>query len=185
MAEPLLEVRKTISDVSPGARRDFQVGAEAQRAREAARPAAVTEQHRKIQERARAATAQDTAAEPTEDAADGAAPREDVESIELEMPNGATILFGPPPGVALQMRVASILGNDLSAYTAQVVRSMLCVRQINGRNAPQISNMVDVQKVMNMIGGEDAVDLTCLALTQYWPPATVKDLRVIKKNLRG
>jgi len=110
--------------------------------------------------------------------------RENVESLEIKLPDGRIVVFGPPNGVALQMRIANMLGNDLTQFNAMLVKSMLSVRSIDGQPPGAVTNMVEVQRVANLLG-EDGVDLLMLALNQYWPPVTTAELQIVKKNLRG
>lgn len=128
-----------------------------------------------------AAEAQDGEGEGGDEAA--TATREDVETVELKLPDGRMVLFGPPSGVATQLKVASLLGADLNPYTSHLMRSLLSVRQIDGKPVPAIGNRVDAHRVANMVG-EDGVELLGVALNTYWPPVSIADLAVVKKNLR-
>lgn len=111
-------------------------------------------------------------------------PREDVSSIELELPNGMTVIFGPPEGVSMSMRVLRLLGTDAeNRIMVQIYRVLMCVREINGVDVPTITNRLDVDKLANRIG-DQALDILSSAYRKYWPPLTVGDLPEIKKNLR-
>lgn len=112
-----------------------------------------------------------------------AAPREDIESLEIALPNGTLVHFGPPAGVALQMRIASILGQTLNEYTAGMCKTVMSIRSIDGKTIPPVGNLVDVQRVANMVG-EEGVDLLMMASATYWPAVTIADLQIVKKNLR-
>jgi hypothetical protein len=123
------------------------------------------------------------AAEPGPTKETAPPPRESVDSVELALPDGRTILFGPPPGISLNLRIPELLGEEMTRVNALVLRVLLSVRAINGSPPPQIFNKVDMHKVAHVLG-DDAIDALAIALDLYWPPVTVKDLRVVKKNLR-
>lgn len=107
----------------------------------------------------------------------------DYDSIEIGLPDGRVVLFGPPTGVATQLRVASLLGPRLNNYTSSLMRTLMSVREVSGVKIPPVDSDVAAQKVANLLG-EQGVDLLQLALEKYWPPAKVSDLTVLKKNLR-
>jgi hypothetical protein len=109
------------------------------------------------------------------------APREPVETIELTLPNGRAVKYGPPADVALTFRVIDICGDDNGAAKVAVVRSLLCIREIDGKPVPAIANMVDAQKLANMVG-DDGLDVLYLLHNTTWPPLTLRDLPTIKKN---
>ncbi len=162
----------------PAGVKDMQGAVDAQRKRPA--PEALAQKREAIH---KATHAQHAAEQEQADMPPPAKPRENIESLEIKLPDGRVVVFGPPAGVALQMRIANLLGPDLNNFTAMMARAMMSVRTIEGQPPGAIGNMVDVQRVANMLG-EDAVDLLMLALNQYWPPVTVAELQIVKKNLR-
>jgi hypothetical protein len=177
-----ISLKRSVSDVSPGVRSSVRPPV--------ARPPAVEDQLRARAAEHRAARAAE-AEEPAEttEAETGGAPeeaikgREDLSTIDVELPDGRVVHFGPPEGIALQLRIAALLGDKLTSYTAHIMRTLMCVRAIEGKVMTPIANGVDAQRVANLIG-EDGVDLLGLALQTYWPPMTPADLKVVKKNLR-
>lgn len=110
-------------------------------------------------------------------------PREPVESIELMLPNGRAVEYGPPHDVSLSLRIVDILGDETAAAKVVIVRTVLCVRKIDGRKPPGVANMVDVQKIANMIS-DDGLDILYVLHNTHWPPITSRDLPAVKKNLR-
>jgi hypothetical protein len=131
-------------------------------------------------DRARAGNGQFASREPE---APPAPPREPVDSIELTLPNGRAVVYGPPVDVALTLRIIDICGDDASASKVAVVRSLLCVRQVDGKPVAPLASMVDVQKLANMVG-DDGLDVLYLLHNTTWPPLTIRDLPAIKKNMR-
>lgn len=107
--------------------------------------------------------------------------REDVESIEITLPDGRVVEFGPPPGVSLTMRVATF--PDLPQRAAPVLQVLLCVRSLNGEPVRALNSMVDMQRLSNQLG-DSVIDLLARLYVDLWPPLTVSDLPTIKKNLR-
>lgn len=172
-----------IKSVAPagGAPGVQQQAAPVDAARSRPNPASVAQKRQALHDAANGATAATQAAADTAAAAP-AKPRERVESLEIKLPDGRVVLFGPPTAVALQMRIAGLVGDNLNNFTATFAKTILSVRNIDGQPVPAVGNMVDVQRVANMIG-EDGVDLLMLALNQYWPPVTIGELQVVKKNL--
>ncbi len=110
-----------------------------------------------------------------------AAPREDVESVELSLPDGRVVEFGPPNGVSLTLRVATF--PDMPPRAVGLVQVLMCVRSIDGQAQRPLNNMVDVQKLANTLG-DPAIDLLATLYTELWPPLSPSDLPTIKKNLR-
>lgn len=176
----------TVTDVSPRGNRQRDPGApvEAQRKRGDPPTQDQIEQLRRDTHAAtHAAHATDAAAAEATDTAAADTPREDLDSVELELPNGKTAIVGPPPGIALQLRISNLLGAKLDNFNSTVYRALMCVRQIDSEIMRPITNEVDAQAVANKLG-EDGLDLCMLAVNTYWPPVTRKDLRIVKKNPR-
>ena len=87
------------------------------------------------------------------DAADVVKPREDIETIELKLPDGRDVVFGPPAGVSLTARVAILMaGQPPSDALDLIARCCISVRSIDGQRPPAITSRVDVQKVANLLG---------------------------------
>lgn len=134
--------------------------------------------------RAAAALAPQEEAAADEQADDGPAlEREDVASIDVCLPGGLQIEFGPPPDVSVTLRVAQLAGHTLTPTLEAIIRVCLCVRLINGRQPPPITNMVDVTKMAGRLG-DRAIDALWVLHAQTWPAIQTGDLTVLKKNLR-
>ncbi|HEV3024371.1 MAG TPA: hypothetical protein VGX76_17970 [Pirellulales bacterium] len=131
-------------------------------------------------DKARARNGQFASKEPE---APPAPPREPVDSIELTLPNGRAVVYGPPADVALTFRIIDICGDDAGASKVAIVRSLLCIRQIDGKPVGPLANMIDVQKLANMVG-DDGLDVLYLLHNTTWPPLTIRDLPAVKKNMR-
>lgn len=112
-------------------------------------------------------------------------PREDVESVEVQLPDGRVVLFGPPPMVSLTIKIAELLGEKASnPVLSASARIMLCVRAIDGKAVPPINSVVEVKKWAGVVG-DAGLDTLGMVYAQYWSPPTIEDLPVLKKNLRG
>ena len=122
--------------------------------------------------------------ERQETAVPPAAPREDVESVEVQLPDGRTIMYGPPAGVSLSIRVAEFLGEQTqNPVLAAITRIILCVRSIDGQPVRSPGSLLDVKKIAASLG-DSTIDLLGLIHAETWPPITKDDLPVLKKNLR-
>lgn len=110
--------------------------------------------------------------------------REDIESIEVELPNGLTVEYGPPLGISLLDRLTRFY-NDRDPTVAQhrLARILMCVRKINNKTIAPIIDEIDRTKLANRIGDE-GIDLLMYYDRLYWPPLTQADLPQVKKNLR-
>lgn len=111
-------------------------------------------------------------------------PREDIDTIELTLPDGRMVVFGPPNGVSLTMRISMLLGERQTETMHSLARVCMCVRSLDGKPLPPIGNMVDLQKACNILG-DAALDLLGFQLTLCWPPMLLGELPNVKKNLRG
>jgi hypothetical protein len=154
------------------------------------RPAAAVQQQKKNETLAATAAAMreraaEAAAAPPETPPEPPAPREDVESIEVKLLDGRTVLFGPPKGVSLTMRIAM---NFPEATTNPMIdrlaRVLMSVQSIDGKRPIQIGNMVDLTKLANEIG-DIGIDELFTWLNRYWGDLRINDTQVLKKNLRG
>lgn len=122
-----------------------------------------------------AATAPPEATRPAPD-------REDLDSIEIEF-RGRTFEISRLQGSSTY-RIAGIMQDDpASSAFAMIARSLIAVTKIDGKPVPPMLNKIDVLRFMDEIG-VDAVDIITAAQQAAWPPVTLADLKVIKKNLR-
>lgn len=127
-----------------------------------------------------------SSADNTEQAPDAedVVPREDIATVELALPDGRQVVFGPPDGVSLTTRIAMMrAGQPPSEPLDMITRCCLCVRSINGKPPPVLSNQVDVAKLANQLG-DNALDILAFVLSQYWPAVKLSELQIVKKNLR-
>ena len=125
------------------------------------------------------------AEQPPEAPAEPPAPREDVESIEVKLLDGRTVLFGPPKGVSLTMRIAM---NFPEATTNPMIdrlaRVLMSVQAVDGKTPRPIGNMIDLTKMANEIG-DIGIDELFTWLQRFWGDLRINDTQVLKKNLRG
>lgn len=110
-------------------------------------------------------------------------PRENVESVVLQMPNGKEVEYGPRKASTI-IAMANIFGNTQpNTSTLQVVTTLMWVRKIDGDDIAMPANMVDIQKLANELTDE-GVDILMMARMKFWPGVSRDDLPVLKKNLR-
>jgi hypothetical protein len=109
--------------------------------------------------------------------------REDIESVNIELPDGRVIEYGPPKAAYFRVSelLAGVRGADITMQN--VVRLLLGVRAVDGQPVRQPSNYIEVRKLADKIG-EAGIDMLGVASNEFWPPVTKQDLRVLKKNLR-
>lgn len=111
------------------------------------------------------------------------APREPLASVLVSTPAGE-ILFGPPTGISLTMRIAMMLGEKNANRTQQIcLRTLMCVQAIDGQRVDPITSEVEAQYLANMLG-DGVMDFLFGVLHEYWPPPNKQDLRVLSKNKR-
>lgn len=109
-------------------------------------------------------------------------PREDIESVVLETPVGRSVEFGPVRMASF--RVSEILGREAGdPYLQMLTRVMLGVRAIDGTQVKPVTNVAEA-KILATKLGDESIDVLWIAMNEFWPPVTKKDLRVLKKNLR-
>ncbi len=110
---------------------------------------------------------------------------QNLDSVELDMPNGLKVLLGPPPNVSLTMRVLQYYGDQQSWALADegVTRALMCVREIDGKPYPAVTNPVDRQMLGNKLG-DDGIAICVLTHRRYFPLLRLTELPVIKKNQR-
>lgn len=129
------------------------------------------------------ATAARNGAAPEADASEAETPRERVDSIEVELPNGRHVEFGPPPNVSMTVRLLAFFGTrDPSRGEGMATTLAMCVRSIDGR-AVQVVEPIGRDKLINEIG-DDGMEVLEHYYTRFWPRPTVMDLKLIKKNYR-
>lgn len=110
--------------------------------------------------------------------------QEDIETIEVELPNGHVVVFGPPSGISMTMRIALMFGaENPNRLTTTMMRTLFCVRSVDGRSVSPISNTVEAQALANILG-DDGCDLLFDLLMATWPPPTTKSLKIIRKSAR-
>lgn len=110
-------------------------------------------------------------------------PVEQVDSIVLSTPRGE-IEFGPPSGVSLTLRVATMMGEDNpNRIQSAMLRVLMSVRSIDGQPVAQITSMVGAQGLANRLG-DPLLDYLYTVMLEYWPPYRRGDLQVLRKNKR-
>ena len=110
-------------------------------------------------------------------------PIEDVESVEVQLPNGMVVEFGPPRDISLTMRVIKLLGDDAGSMQGMIYQLLLSIRSINGTPVPPITNTIEGEKLANKIG-DAGIDILLGVKNEYWKPIRVSQLPILKKNLR-
>jgi len=110
-------------------------------------------------------------------------PREDVESVEVKLTDGRKVLFGPPKGISLTMRIAMHFP-EASAVIDRLARVLMSIQEIDGKKPISISNMVDLTRLANEVG-DTGIDELNFWLQRYWGNIQLSDTQVLKKNLRG
>jgi hypothetical protein len=107
---------------------------------------------------------------------------EPVESLELVMPDGTLILYGPPKGISLSMRLIRMFGDaNWTSATGTYFRVLMCVQAINGDPVRPISSRIEGEKLANKIG-DVAMEYLIQIHAKYWAANNEVDLLVVKKN---
>ena len=109
-------------------------------------------------------------------------PRQSVESVELILPDGRYVLFGPPAGISLTMRIIN-LGGQQSSMKNTLLRVLMCVREIEGVKPEVVADDISATKLANILG-DDAIDVLSAVYLENWPGVKKSELPRIKKNLR-
>lgn len=121
---------------------------------------------------------------PSMEGASPALPRENVDCIEVDLPNGMHVVYGPRTGTNLSWDTAEILGDDTrNPLLTSLTKVSLCVRSIDGRDFKKPGNKIEARKIANILG-EESVDALYLIHDEVWPNVTKKDLPTIKKIFR-
>lgn len=107
---------------------------------------------------------------------------EDLESVEVQLPNGLVVEFGPPSGISLTMKIIKLLG-DAPDIATSVYRILLCVRSVNGKPVTPITNTIEAEKLANQLG-DVGIDILAMVSKAHWKPIRLAQLPVIKKNQR-
>jgi hypothetical protein len=127
--------------------------------------------------------AQASAIDLTRETAEPVKPREPIDSVMIATPAGE-VEFGPPPGISLTMRIASMMGEtNPNRTTHAMLRTLMCVRSIDGKPVTPVTNMVEATHLSNMLG-DGVLDFLYSVLVDNWPPPAPADLQVVRKNKR-
>lgn len=111
------------------------------------------------------------------------APREQIESVLVKTPAGE-IEFGPPPGVSITLRMAQMMGEkNPNRYYMVLLRTLMCVRKIDGKAVTPVTSEVEAQYLANLLG-DDALNYLFEVLIENWPPPQPGDLQILKKSPR-
>lgn len=111
-------------------------------------------------------------------------PEENLESIDVELPNGMIVNFGPPSDISLTMRIIRLIGDQAAeALTNRVYRILLSVRSVDGVPVTPITNTIEADKLANRLG-DAGLDVLSIVMLTYWKAARAKDLKILKKNQR-
>lgn len=110
-------------------------------------------------------------------------PREPIDSLTFELPNGCVVEFGPPVGESLTVKMLQIYGNrDFSRAEEDITWTMCCLRMVDGKPV-RITNAIDRDKWLQVVGDE-GLGLLRRVHAQYWPPLRRYDLKIIEKKMR-
>lgn len=112
-----------------------------------------------------------------------AVPVEKFESLTLQTPIGE-IEFGPPSGISLTMRIATMMGeSNPNRVTNAMLRTLMSVRSVNGRKVSPVTSMIEAQFLANELG-DNILDFLFGTMAEYWPPPGPAELQVIRKSKR-
>lgn len=138
----------------------------------------------KVANEMRERQAAEAAKPPEEPTAPLPEPREDVESIEWKLLDGRVVVFGPPPGVSLTMRIAmSIPDATTNPVIDRLARVLMSIRSVDGEKPAPIGNIVEMTKLANRIG-DSGIDELHWLFERHWGQLRVSDAQLLKKNLR-
>ena len=111
------------------------------------------------------------------------APVEQVDSVVVQTPVGE-IVFGPPAGISLTLRIANIMGEDNpNRVQSAMLRTLMSVRSIDGKPVSPINSQIEAQLLANMLG-DRVLDYLYSTLNEIWPPPGKGELQVLRKNKR-
>jgi hypothetical protein len=107
--------------------------------------------------------------------------REALASVELTLPNGMVVLYGPRPGVSITMRLVHMFGDaDWTNPTASLFRVLMSVQELNGKSV-NVTSRIEGEKLANLLG-DSGIDTLFRAQAKYFKSPDQIDLLVIKKN---
>ena len=107
---------------------------------------------------------------------------EPIETLELVMPNGMKILYGPPKGISLSMRLIRMFGDaNWTSPTGTYFRVLMCVQQIDGEHIKPIGSRIDGEKLANRLG-DQTMEYLMQIHARYWATNSQVDLLVVKKH---
>lgn len=111
-------------------------------------------------------------------------PREPVDSVEVKLLDGRTVLFGPPKDISLTMRIAQVIPEAATNMTIErLARVCMSIRSIDGQMPKPIGNMVDLTLMANHVG-DAGIDILHYWFGEYWGEIKLSELQLIKKNMR-
>jgi hypothetical protein len=114
-----------------------------------------------------------------------AEPVEDIESVEIELPNGRVVVYGPTRGKSHALALSRIFRGPaaLAPLGQQVVDQLFNIRSIDGQEVEWPKTIGEAQAIMDLID-DDGWEHLSLAQRLYWPNVTEDRLKVLKKNMR-
>lgn len=108
-----------------------------------------------------------------------------VDYVEVDLPDGRKIEYGPPPNVSLSMQTAIILGAASANPTLNTIAQVcLSVRKIDGHPIRAIGDLLGIQKLANILG-DRAIDILFKVDRDTWPPLQLDDMPAVRKTFRG
>lgn len=111
-------------------------------------------------------------------------PHEDIEHIEVDLPSGKHVVYGPRPGSNLSWDVAAMMGDESSnMMLSGVVKVVLCIRSIDGKAYQKPGDMILAKKIANLFDERDLDTLFALH-NQTWAPLRRSQLPTVKKIFR-
>lgn len=108
---------------------------------------------------------------------------EDVESVDIQLPDGRVVTMGPPPVPAIFI-TSQAYPEDKDAQRQMLARGLLYIRAIDAKPIVRPVDPVQFQMLANEIG-DVGLDHVVACWQRFWKPAGPSDLLVLKKNLRG
>jgi hypothetical protein len=136
-----------------------------------------------IDEEAEATAAEQAAAIDAANRGGDAPERADYDTIDLELPNGTVVTYGPVRGIGTALIVAQIVGTRAAAMLApQTVEILLNIRAVDGVPI-KIENWVQAQALLNKLENP-GLEHIMVAHNRYWPPVRLDDLKVLQTRLR-
>lgn len=126
----------------------------------------------------------DGATGATEEETEPVPPHEDVEAIEMTLPSGKVVEYGPRRGSNLSWDVAALMGDQsTNGMLAGVIKVVLCIRSIDGKAYQKPGEMILAKKIANMFDERD-LDTMYAIHGEVWPPLRRAQLPLVKKIFR-